>query len=148
VIPPLIEIGSPWKVLPPGVHDATLEEVKRFYADNSDSLRRRTLFKGLRDGCKALKIAGCAVVYLDGSYVTSKPIPGDFDICWDPTNVNPEKLDPVFLDFSDKRAKQKSKYGGEFFPSSVKADSINTFVDFFQIDKETGQRKGIIRIHL
>jgi len=145
VIPPLIDIGAPWKVLPPGVHDATLEEVRARFATNP---RRKALFKGLSRVCKSLKSAGCTVIFLDGSYVTDKSIPGDFDTCWDPTNVDPTKLDPVFLDFRDRRASQKSKYGGEFFPSSAPADGSHNFVEYFKTDKETGMEKGIIRIHL
>jgi hypothetical protein len=133
--------------LPPGIHDAILEEVRDTYATN---LRRRTLFKGLSQACKSLKSAGCSVIYLDGSYVTEKTIPGDYDVCWDPEGVDTGKLDPVFLDFKNNRAAQKSKYGGEFFPSSAKSLPGNewTFVKFFQKDKETGADKGIIRIHL
>ena len=95
-----------------------------------------------------MKKAGCSIVYLDGSYITSKPSPLDFDVCWDPIGVDPTKLDPVLLDFSNKRNNQKLKYGGEFFPSSSKADGSHTFVDFFRMDKESGKEKGIIRIQL
>jgi hypothetical protein len=145
VIPATIDIGSLWKVLPPGVHDATLEEVRGFFATDR---RRKALFKGLSRACKSLKSAGCSIFFLDGSYITDKPIPGDFDCCWDPTNVDPNKLDPVFLNFQNGRANQKAKYGGEFFPSSAKADGSHTYVEYFQIDKETGMKKGIICIHL
>jgi hypothetical protein len=145
VIPPLVDNGGPWKIVPPGVHDATLDEVRASFAINP---RRKNLFKGLTRACKSLKAAGCMVVFLDGSYVTDKPNPGDYDVCWDPTNVDPIKLDPVFLDFKDKRATQKSKYGGEFFLSSGLADGTNNFVEYFQNDKETGTKKGIICIHL
>jgi len=41
--------------------------------------------------------------------VTVKRRPGDFDVCWDATEVNLKLLDPVLLDFSDARAAQKSK---------------------------------------
>jgi hypothetical protein len=145
VIPLLIDIGAPWKVLPPGLHDATFEEVRARFAINA---RRRELFKGLYRASKSLKSAGCTAIYLDGSYVTEKYIPGDFDLCWDPTGVDPSKLDPVFLVFKDKRASQKRKYGGEFFISSAKTDVSHTFLEYFQIDKETGMAKGIIRIQL
>jgi len=145
VIPSLVDIGALWKVLPPGVHDATLEEVRACFATNP---RRKALFKGLSRAHKSLKLAGCTVIFLDGSYVTEKSIPGDFDVCWDPTDVDTTKLDPVFLDFLDKRASQRSKYGGEFFPSSTMADRSHPFVEYFQIDKDTGIAKGIIRIHL
>lgn len=95
-----------------------------------------------------MKIAGCSIVYLDGGYITEKLSPGDFDVCWDPTGVDPIKLDPVLLDFSNMRNNQKMKYGGEFFPSSAKADGSRIFIDFFQTDRESGNKKGIIRIRL
>lgn len=145
MIPTMVDIGASSKVLLSGVYDATLEEVRERFATNP---RRKVLFKGFSRACKALSSAGCTTIYLDGSFVTSKSIPGDFDACWDPTGVDPAKLDPVFLDFTELRKKQKSKYGGEFFLSSSSADGSHTFVDYFQLDKETGFKKGIIRIHL
>jgi hypothetical protein len=145
MIPDLIDIGAPWKVLPPGVHDATLADVKLHFATNE---KRRNLYDGLLRGCKTLKSAGCTVIYLDGSYVTDKPVPGDFDICWDPVGVDPFKLDPVLLDFDNLRRNQKLKYRGEFFPSSAKADGTHIFVDFFRTDRDTGKEKGVIRIRL
>ncbi len=129
----------------PGIHDATLQEVRERFGSSEV---RRKLFFGLVNACRLLKAAGCKEVFLDGSFVTEKPRPGDYDVCWDPTGVDTVKLNPVFLDFSDKRRKQKLKYGGEFFPSSARADSSLFFVDYFQKDKETGKKKGIIRLHL
>jgi hypothetical protein len=145
MIPDLVEIGASWKVLPPGIHDATLEEVGQRFAGDE---RRRALFQGLQDACRALAVAGCRVLFLDGSYVTEKPRPGDYDVCWDPTNVGLEKLDPVLLDFSANRQNQKLKFGGEFFPSSAKADGSRFFTEYFRRDKETGREKGIIRLLL
>jgi hypothetical protein len=62
--------------------------------------------------------------------------------------VDPNKLDSVFLDFSDRRKRQKEIFGGEFFPSGARADASSAFLDFFQTDKVTGLRKGIIRVKL
>ena len=95
-----------------------------------------------------MKIAGCKTVFLDGSFVTDKLYPGDFDACWDPAGIDTNKLDPVLLDFSNRRKRQKQKYYGEFFPSSFLADGSRTFVEYFQMDKDTGGAKGIIRIQL
>jgi hypothetical protein len=120
-----------------------MEEIERRFA-TSDV--RRDLFEGFKRGVEALRRAGCKMVFLNGSYVTEKERPGDFDACWDPLGVDPGKLDPVLLDFSDNRRRQKMKYGGEFFPSSATADGTRTFVEFFQTDKHTGKPKGIIRV--
>jgi hypothetical protein len=147
MIPALVTLpGSPWTVLPPGEHAASLEDVATAFATNS---WRRELFDGLVVAAGKLRLAGCSIIYLDGSYVTGKPIPGDFDACWDPSGVDPTKLDPVFLEFANGRAAQKAAFKGEFFPSSMMcADVGQTFVDFFRLDRFTGKQKGIISIPL
>lgn len=144
-IPDWIDIGAPWKVLAPGIHEATFDEVERRFATNP---RRKALYDGFRRGCESLESAGCCFVLLDGSYVTNKPEPGDFDSCWDASGVNPEQLDPELLDFTDKRRRQHARYGGEFFPVSERADGSRTFVEYFKTDKETGKGKGIVLIRL
>lgn len=143
VIPDFVDIGGLWKVLPPGVHDTTLEEVESRF---STSERRKRLYSGFREGVMALCKAGCRKIFLDGSFVTEKTNPGDFDVCWDPVGVDTAKLDPVFLDFSEGRKKQKEMFKGEFFPAHLYADGKHPFLDFFQIDKYTSLAKGIICI--
>ena len=107
------------------------------------------MLKGLRAALVLLKASGCRLVYLDGSFVTSKPTPGDFDACWGVDGVDVEKLDPVFLDFSNARARQKKRFGGEFFPAELpEGETGRTFLEFFQTDKETGDAKGIVAIDL
>lgn len=144
MIPVLVDIGGPWKVLPPGIHDASLEEVRVRYATNE---RRETLFEGFRRGFLVLTGAGCRGVFLNGSFVNEKLEPGDFDVCWIPTGVDSAKLDPVLLDFSNMREAQKKKYGGEFFPLNATAAPGAFFLEFFQKDKYTGKPKGIICVH-
>lgn len=141
MIPAFIDIGGPWKVLQPGVHVATLGEIEDRFAISD---HRKHLFAGLKKGIRALRKAGCRKILLDGSFITEKPVPADFDVCWDPVGVNHIKLDPVFLDFSDGRKKQKERFYGEFFPANFLADGQHFFFDFFQIDKYTGNAKGII----
>jgi hypothetical protein len=145
MIPGGVDVNGIWDVLPPGVHSATLEEVEARFATTHV---RKNLFDGFLRGVESLRNAGCRVVFLDGSFVTEKATPGDFDACWDPIGVNPGELDPVLLDFSENRRRQKAKYGGEFFPSSAKADGTRTFEEFFQVDTHSGKPKGIIRIRL
>jgi hypothetical protein len=48
-----------------------------------------------------------------------------------------------------QRAAQKAKYRGEFFPANMtEGGSGGTFLSFFQIDRDTGDAKGIVRIDL
>jgi hypothetical protein len=143
MIPDFVDVGGPWKVLPPGVHDATLKEVETRFAISE---HRKHLFSGFKEGVMALRKAGCRKIFLDGSFITEKPLPADYDVCWDNTGVDPAKIDPVFLDFKDKRKKQKEHFRGEFFPTGCLADGKHFFFDFFQIDKYTGNTKGVICI--
>jgi hypothetical protein len=145
MIPDFVDIGGPWKVLPPGVHNATIEEIETRFATSD---HRKRMFLGFKKGMEALCKAGCRKIFLDGSFITEKPFPGDFDACWDPVGVDVIKLDPVFLDFSNERKKQKDRFRGEFFPANLTADGTHIFLDFFQTDKHTGGVKGIICICL
>ena len=138
MIPSLVDIGGPWKVLPPGVHEACLEEVEQTYAT---SAYRRELFEGFKAGYQNLIAAGCRNIFLDGSYVGEKLRPGDFDALWDHKGVISKMVDPILLNTSKQgRVAQKLKYKGEFFLS-------NFFFNYFQKDKHTGKPKGIIRVH-
>ena len=145
MIPSAIDIGASWAVLPEGIHEVSFDEVKRRFAGTE---HRRVLLEGLRKGCESLAEAGCESVLIDGSFVSEKPNPGDFDVCWDPVNVDAERLDPILLDFDNERKAQKEQFGGEFFPSSARADMELTFEEYFQIDKETEKPKGILLIKL
>lgn len=134
-------------VLPPGIHWATWEEIRRVCGGTP---QRERLLLGLHRVLLALKSAGCRTAFVDGSFASTKQVPGDFDGCWDVSGVDPMRLDPVLLNFSNRRLAQKIKFGGEMFPAHAIADqeSGDTFFEFFQTDKETGIRKGILAIDL
>jgi hypothetical protein len=135
--------------LPPGVHFATWDEVANRFGTNT---RRKRLLKKLSAALKLLRAAGCRRVYLNGSFVTSKRKPNDYDVAWDSKGVNVRKLlasEPAFGDFDYRRAKQIKRFGGEFFPAGAAADlGGNTFLEFFQIDKKSGLSKGIVGLDL
>ncbi len=94
--------------------------------------------------------ANCPLIYIDGSFVTSKEIPGDYDLCWSLTDVVEERLDPVLVDFTTVgREKMEQKYRGDIFPAELpEGGSGKLFVDFFQMDKNTGEKKGIVAIKI
>ena len=133
--------------LPPGIIEATFEEIcDRF--GNTD--HRKWLIDGLKIALGDLSDAGCKLVYIDGSFVTAKNEPGDYDMCWSIDSVNPDRLNSTLLDFSPKgRAEMKSRYRGDLFPAEIpEGASGKLFLDFFQTDKETGAAKGIIALQL
>jgi Family of unknown function (DUF6932) len=132
--------------LPPGIHETTWQELTHHFGTTP---YRRRLLVGLQAALEALHIAGCGRAYIDGSFVTAKQRPNDYDGCWAIEGVDPDRLDPVLLIFDRGRAAQKAKYQGELFPAQFReGDSGTTFLEFFQIGKETGDPKGIIIIEL
>jgi hypothetical protein len=139
VIPPFDDRG----LLPLGVHEATWEE----FADRFGTTEhRRRLLAGLARALRALSLAGCERVYINGSYVTAKESPGDFDGCWSLAGVDPTRVDPVLLDFSRNRAAQKAKYLGELFVAEGReGGSGRTWLAFFQLTRSQ-EAKGIVSL--
>lgn len=130
--------------LPPGIHDATwLEVCTRF----GGTQNRKFLLEGLLTACKNLALAGCKTVLLNGSFVTSKVDPEDYDAAWEPVGVELDFLDPVLLDFNSDRRLMKAKYRGDLFPASIQTSTGEIYRDFFKTDRH-GNEKGIVKIDL
>ncbi len=130
--------------LPPGVHPAAWKEIRPTFGTNT---HRNRLVDGLKHALLNLAAAGCRSAILDGSFVSTRPLPNDYDVAWDPVGVDPSALDPVLLEMSNKRAAMKAKYGGEFFPASAHAAPGMRFREFFQTDRD-GIAKGVVDIDL
>jgi hypothetical protein len=132
--------------LPAGIHPVDWPCLLERFAETR---HRQMLAAGLKAACLALRLAGCQRLYLNGSFTTAKQIPNDYDGCWDSAGVDLALLDPVLKTFANGRAAQKAKYLGELFPAGVRADrSGRTYLQFFQIDKQTGEPKGIVVLEL
>jgi hypothetical protein len=131
-IPPFDDDGN----LPPGIHFCTWDE---FLARFDTTEQRSRLIEGLKEAMEHLLAAGCRTIYINGSFVTNKLNPNDFDACWDAEGVDIDYLKsnaPILLKLYDKRAVQKTKYKGEIFPSELLADETGlTFLELFQLDK-------------
>lgn len=139
MIPPFTEAG----LLPPGIYWATWEEIVEVYGWNS---LRQDLLSGLRKALMSLQNAGCKTVYLDGSFITSKEEPGDFDGCWEPEGVALDLLETTLLDFTPGCYAQKKKFQGELLP--ILPSPAEDILKFFQSEKVTGVNKGILAIDL
>jgi len=135
--------------LPPGIHWALWKEIVARFGTTAHRLR---LLSGLHRAIPQFKAAKSSALYLDGSFVTKKEHPNDYDVCYDVVGADPAQLDPIFLDFTDfdaARQKQKLKYYGEFFPAQIREGATGkTFLEFFQEDKDTGASKGIVGLNL
>jgi hypothetical protein len=135
--------------LPPGIYEATWQEFCDRYGYNK---HRKELLEGLELAMTHLKDVGCQCIWIDGSFITAKNRPRDFDGCWNWDDVNIPYLElmyPVLLDFDNEQQKQRDKYRGELFPSKGQAanNPRRTYLAFFQKDRNDNP-KGIIKIVL
>jgi hypothetical protein len=132
--------------LPPGVHVATLEELR-------DKLgwgqRRKNLIDGLEMALRLMRNCGIERVYVDGSFVTAKNRPGDIDGCYDvPPGANLGAMYPIFPWTPANRTMSKAMFGVELAPSRAPATaSGEPFISFFQKDRQ-GHRRGIVLLEL
>ncbi|XZN95991.1 MAG: DUF6932 family protein [Microcoleus sp.] len=143
VIPEFDENGN----LPPGVHFCEWEEFNERFGTN---FKRENMIRGLKLAMTQLKAAGCRTIYINGSFVTSKPDPNDFDACYDGETLDMDDLRvnaPRLFNHHDRDA-QKAKYRGEIFPSDQPVGNYgdNSF-EFFQKDRKQ-RKKGIIAIDI
>lgn len=134
-------------LLPAGEHEATWAEVSERFGGNAG---RKALLAGLLAACYSLRGAGVGFLYLDGSFVTAKKNPGDWDACYSHFGVTAALLDPVLLDFSNNRTAQKTKFKGEAFVAEANAAGLlgPPYLQFFQTEKGTGKPKGIVKLDL
>ncbi len=128
--------------LPAGIYHAARADVEAKLGWNE---HRRLLLAGFGRGVSSLAAAGCTAVWLDGSFVTTKEHPEDFDACWDTEGVAVEQIDPVLRQFDRGRRAQKLKFRGEFMPNGIELASGMLFLEFFQMTRDGGT-KGIIQI--
>jgi hypothetical protein len=128
--------------LPPGIHTCTWEA---FCARFGSNPHRQRVLGGLCEVLRLLGRAGCTAVYINGSFITARNAPRDFDGCWDPTDVDLEAVPAVLWELDNHRAAQKAAYGGELFPLDPAERPEDTWLHFFQHDRD-GLRKGIVRL--
>lgn len=130
--------------LPPGVHAATWAEVIARFGWNT---RRNSLLLGMLSAVQTLDSAGCTRLWIDGSFVTKKELPNDWDGCWAPDGVDPALLDPSLLQLTIVgRRIIKSKYQGDVLIAGIERSTGLTFVDFFQQSRD-GSPKGIVLLN-
>jgi hypothetical protein len=118
--------------LPVGVHVATMVEIKARFAYN----KCRQLFTGFSMLARHLKSSGCKTLYLDGSFVTDRIEPGDYDATWEAEGVN-STIDPLLR--SGDRLAIKQKYLADVFCQLPQLSM--DFVTTFQKSRDAYQRE-------
>jgi len=146
-IPPLNQQG----LLPVGVYDCTVEEIKARFGSFQASDRRPQLFEKLQTLISEAQSAGFArSLLIDGSFVTSKPDPNDVDLVLvlSPSHNVFTDLPPTQYNLVSKRRVRK-RYG--FDMVAVREDRpeyIEAVAFFQQVRYEPALRKGLLRLAL
>lgn len=141
-VPPFREDG--W--LPVGHHAATWEEVAERFGGEPGSRRAFLTDKllGLRDALRVLGVKG--TLLLNGSYVSARPEPGDFDVLLiGPPDIQAMKdADPKLALLLDaERAEKEAGYSLFYVPSDSPAlDLVSTF---WNLSKES-VAKGDVQV--
>jgi hypothetical protein len=141
MIPELTREG----LLPPGIHEATLGEVRRRFGGSNQV--RLSLMKGLSEVVVRAKRAGAKYMLVDGSFVTDKKDPGDWDaVLVFPVECNAASEDAVLL---TDRERIRKDHGGDLFTiTEDDQEVLEHFVkDVFGTDREK-RPKGLLCLRL
>ena len=138
-IPPLTAEG----LLPPGVHDCSLAEIRdRFAPWPLGSANRRRLMLKLEEYVNALRgTTWFAWVAVDGSFTSGKAEPNDIDLVV-VVRGTPTGIPPVEYNLLHRR-RVEVKYGFDILLGNE--DVARRHLDFFQKTRD-GAPKGILRV--
>lgn len=144
MIPAFTDRGT----LPPGIHPATMEEIRTRFARFKRSNRRIRLFNHFEayvETAQTTNVVEC--LYLVGSYVTNKDEPQDIDLLI----VFPEELvfqgiRPAEYNLIHKNGIRRA-FGSSIDGQPVQANSplAEEMFQFFQSDRE-GEPIGIVEV--
>jgi hypothetical protein len=141
VLPPF---GPQTGRLPEGEHPVSWEElVDRF----GWTPRRRRLLDGLAEAVELLAAAGCTRLWLNGSFVTAKDDPADFDACWDPDGVDLDALDRSFSTSPPVGRNRRKGSAGNCSPTWWRPAAAWTSPSSSANERDGG-RKGIVVLTL
>lgn len=132
--------------LPEGLHLATLEEIALCLGTSTP--RRRYLLSRLEQWIEFARAIGSLGFFVDGSFVTQKPTPGDVDaVVWLPFNFEVQVASgfPAAVTLAEMIETRQPE---ELF-AAANALEWQDWVEFFSQTRELdGRRKGIVEVQL
>jgi len=132
--------------LPPGMHQATIEECKERFVVFQRSDRRFQIFASLEKLFDQAARSGIVKrVIMAGSFVTAKPGPNDFDciVVLDPAIVGKPLRSFAYHLVSRQMARRM--FGGDVMPALDHSTALQQYLEFFQTTRD-GKRIGIVEI--
>ena len=146
-IPPLNDRA----LLPEGIHDCSLEELRTRFGSFEGNDRRPRLWSALSAFVTELKAAGVgAVLLIDGSFVTAKSTPEDIDlILLLPAghDLYRELTPAEYNVLSARRVRQRHRL--DLLVAREGSDEHRRYMKLFQqVRLEPERTKGILRLRL
>lgn len=142
-IPPLQEDG----LLPPGLFLAEVDEIEERFGRSTP--RRKELFERLMMFIELAQHCRAVRMFVNGSFVTAKPEPGDVDVViW-----LDERVYELLLENGDHKCLHleqmfKTREPGEAFPVFEEL-TWNEWIDFFSLLREhPNKSKGLVEVKL
>jgi len=132
--------------LPEGLHVATEAEVT--FRFGTSTPRRQRLALRLRRWIELSRAIAAHRLFVDGSFVTSKPEPNDVDaVVWIPNDFV-QRVSRGDLETLELETMLLTRHPEEIFAAEDRRD-WNDWLDFFSRTRETdGRRKGVVEIEL
>jgi hypothetical protein len=146
-IPQFNEAG----LLPPGVHDCTLDEVRVRLGVFQTSDRRPRLFAALQQLVDEIRSAGTfRAMLINGSFVTSKPAPNDIDLILVLPAAHNFRADlsPNEYNLVSARAIRRRFGFDALVVLEGKEDYTAALELFQQVRDDPGTKKGLLRLNL
>jgi hypothetical protein len=129
---------GPAGLLPPGDHEATLSEIKERFCWN---YRRTVIYNGLEYVVGELTNQRVTIIWVDGSFVTSKERPRDVDVACEV----PAGGDPATWGWCSPQRQKDLKNAQHVHLFHCWCGQQRSIKDFFCQDRD-GTSKGIIRL--
>lgn len=127
-------------LLPPGEHALTWPEFQRRFGYNET---RSGLLKDLQNAAGDLKNAGVKEIQVGGSFVTTKPEPGDYDAAWNAAKIVREAVPPYLAGVYDTGLAIK----GDIYTTDHNFPDIGRWSEALQHPRN-GSPRGIVKVDL
>jgi hypothetical protein len=136
-------------LLPEGIHDASLEEIKERFGRFQSNDQRQRLVKHLEQSLDELwKLETAIALIVDGSFVTSAEQPNDVDMVLVLSRDHDFMRRPRPFEYSIlSRKKIRRRYPFDLFISRDGSDELQGYIEFFsQVRGMPDARKGLVRV--
>ena len=138
-------------LLPTGIHDCSLSEVRARFGNFQGSDVRQRLFTRLEELAAVMTRSGMfEALLLDGSFITAKSAPNDIDLV---AVLRPGHNFERDLPMSEyalvSRTLLRRRFGFDIIVAERESQLYRTYVEFFSRVRENPEaRKGLLRLTL